>query len=514
MKELKEIILNDNIINEENKKNLSNDIINISNISKNDINKNNINKRINENNINNIINKNENKINKNNKENNENYSKNKLDKDINPYKNFQNEKFISDSDNDHKIIEEKNNNIEEDLNKNGRIINTKNININDLSIFSNTVKSELLNKTYNEESEISSIPYKNNEKDSEKDSNVKLNLNSNEEKSIQEKKSDIKYGLNIKRINTIKKYNLTNNNINNEEQKPKKKEINENNLNENTIDIDKNYYTDDYTRSKSPIVYRNRNIRVYKKKILKVKGLDSNNLNKNKLHINNIPNLKSKKYISKTPEKEIKSKRVVKKKYIKNLNNNNNNNNNINKNQPSIKSQDYTTFKLNYDIKDINKTIKKIEEQIKRIEIKEQLNQREIINDNKIANDFQHIPLKQINNFEIQKERTLIPINRKINNKNKLVYNKSFDENDIKYYKDIMPEINQERKEKKEKYQITKEGKYIYIGSKTPEIQLRKKKIKKKGKKKNINSNINYNIRKNKFEENKSGFVQKRPAWK
>ena len=51
-----------------------------------------------------------------------------------------------------------------------------------------------------------------------------------------------------------------------------------------------------------------------------------------------------------------------------------------------------------------------------------------------------------INNYKYKPEKNLTPVHykRKINKKDKLMSNKTFDENDIKSYKDIMMEISRE----------------------------------------------------------------------
>ena len=561
-------ILKSNNIDNESKKNLSYDnIVYVKkNINNNKNNFNNLNKNNIKNNNNSIIIKNDindmdniNKLKKNNintsqlEKSIENISNIKFNKDnnsssyMNPSIFDKDEKFIIIENNEKN--EEKENEKEKIVNKNidtekkqsERPTKTNNSKYfkdssdsNEEFILGENTKRELLNKSHSEDSEISSIIYNVNENKSENDDEeINLHFKYKKKIPIKETKKTINSEQNTKGINNINNNKINNKNNNNNIQininknnfnstnknniynNNHKKNINNNNrknyfndINPNSKDDNfdiNNYYSDNLYKKKSPIISRIRNRRVDYRKVMIDKGVGTDELNQK-----NIKNIKPKIYISKTPEKQIKPINKISKKIIINPNDNNNNNNYT----ATIKSQDYSKFKLNYDINDINKTIKKIEEQIKSIEKYDKQVKNTIINDNKIINNIHHIPIKQINNYKYKPEKNLTPVHykRKINKKDKLMSNKTFDENDIKSYKDIMMEINNERRKKNEKYKVTREGKYIYIGAKTPEIKLRKKKVKKKGKKKNINNNLN-NF---KNEENslKKGFTQNRPAWK
>ena len=270
-------------------------------------------------------------------------------------------------------------------------------------------------------------------------------------------KNNKNYSYNNKPSNNIINDNSTlyiKNNKNNEISNKNEKNIIPNNKNnDEDYNID-DYYLNSIHKSNSPIIIRERNRRVDNRNISKDKDKNKEELPQNQLNVKNNFNNKiiPRNYISKTPLKEMQPKTYEKKRI---------------------------------DIDDIKITIQKVEEQIKTIE-KHNLKNKKILNENKNLKNYINNNIKTVRNnnkiskMEGKKQRNITPLyNRRKNKKNKNnIPNKTYDEKNIKTYKEIMPIINLYRKKKYDNdYGIN----YCLNRAKTPEINL-KRKIKKKPK--------------------------------
>ena len=231
----------------------------------------------------------------------------------------------------------------------------------------------------------------------------------------------------------------------------------------------KGIYSPKKIRSKTPIIYKPRNKNIPKKKILLNNNINNFNndlgrtteFDTNKLTITKTENLdipKQKKiYISKTPVKHIfKTNKVVKKSNNKKKNN--------------LFTYEYNKDKMDNEINNINKTIEELEKKIKSIEKSEKKSKTKYNMTSKNMNNNNNIrTIKNIGKIAV----SIKPKNTK--KKKKIHTQKTFDENDIKGYKDRMPLINKKREE----------NNYInYIESpfnryKSTDIQLKRKKEKK-----------------------------------
>ena len=298
-------------------------------------------------------------------------------------------------------------------------------------------------------------PYKKKLIDTSKKTNNKFLLNNN---SLINPKDNLKESSNINidinNISDIKKtenvYITTNSNINL-----------------------KGIYSPKKIRSKTPIIYKPRNKNIPKKKILLNNNINNiNNINNdidrttefdtNKLSITKTENLdipKQKKiYISKTPVKHIfkRNTKAVKK--------------SSNKKKNNLLYYEYNKDKMDNEINNINKTIEELEKKIKSIEKSEKKSKTKYNMINKNTNNNNNI--RTIKN--IAKITACIkPKNQK--KKKKIHTQKTFDENNMKGYKDRMPLINKKREEN---YYID----YIdppFYRNKSTDIQLKKKKEKK-----------------------------------
>ena len=394
---------------------------------------------------------------------------------------------------------------------------------------------EIENENQNENEKLKyKIINKNNNVNSNKNNN-NININNNIMKEVYTKKkiqNSLKSNINNKnKLQTViiknDNYNINVNNKNHNNDN-NDNDNNEDDNNENyrdSFNID-DYYTNSIHRTKSPIISRIRNRRVDYRKIIANKGINTDDMDQNQLYFNNVGNTPNKKYISKTPEKDI-----IPKTYKKEIVNNNNKNikninivDNLNKNKTSLIPQNYKKYKLNYDIKDINETIKRVEEQIKSIEKydKKYNNIKNAIENN----NTNKINIKKVNNNFTVKVDKKIPysVYKENNKKSKKIYEtKSVDNNNLRGYKEIMPKINNERKERENNKMVYNEN----FRAKTPYITIKKNKIKRK-KKKNNNNNMNNNKNetrdnrfifggesknKNKIDDLRSGFYL-RKAWK
>ena len=327
--------------------------------------------------------------------------------------------------------------------------------------------------------------------------NNKDQINRNNNKKSKE------YSNNDNKENKINdEYNDENNNIYNNINN-----YNEYNNNNKDYNIDKYYPNDVEHKAKTPNISRIRNRRVDYRQVMINKRAKDDESEKKQIYLGNIGNPRKKIY-NKTPDSGIRPK-----KYILN---------NISNIKPTTKQQEIKKYKLDIDIAHLNNTIRKVEGQIKTIE---NYQKTSIIRKNKDNDNFNNNNNKRINNIKVinnnKNNNKIIPLSyNRIKKRNlNIRENKTFDDNIIKKYKDIMPEINRAKREN----QIENENGPQYIfRTKTPDIKLKKKK--KATKKKN-----NINIKKNKDKSNfftegknykiqsgnmRNGFHEKKPAWK
>ena len=238
-------------------------------------------------------------------------------------------------------------------------------------------------------------------------------------------------------------------------------------------------YSPKIIRSKTPI-----NKKIKKKKLIITNNNDNNKekdyylkpseFNKSQLYVTKVENLdfpkSDKKYISKTPIKQLRKKTafVKKPKLIINL-----------------MEDEYEKNKMNNDLNNINKTITLVEQKIKSIEKYDKKYKNLINSNNKYTN----------NNININNITPIIKPKRH-KKKNKLRSQKTYDEIDIKGYKDIMPQINKEREQKNN---INYNPIFLNNRTKSSEIQLKKKKAKKENKIKRYENIDNYIFGKQKY---------------
>ena len=246
-------------------------------------------------------------------------------------------------------------------------------------------------------------------------------------------------------------------------------------------------YTHKKIRSKTPIIKIAKPKKIKKKKLiinnekekekeeeynLKPPEFEQDKMSITKAEMFYIPKIE-KHFRSKTPTKQIYKKTEIIPKYDFKI---------------DLIEEKRQKDKMNEDIKNIKKTINLVEEKIKSIE-KMDKKYKNIYNiNNRYTN----------NNINIRNISNITPITRNKKNKKKIKNKllKTFEETDIKGYKDIMPTINKERIEKnKNNY------KNAYLPrAKSNDIQLRKKKVKKEKKpKKNEIINSNYLFGKQKY---------------
>ena len=437
---------------------------------------------------------------------NNNYNPSKIDnnKDNNKNNNGPSENFEIINNDEMLNINDKNSNFE---NSNEIILqNNKNTskyfkdddNSENLDINNNNkeTKSDLINisnSNYNKENSI-----KNNIKQSEKDKPKNIEVNNiynttnTKTKIITNKKPKVN---NAKILYRKKKVNIPNKNVSNDTSKhilKSKNIIDENsyynsnkksnlvfnnisaihNKENNNINLDKSnnnstlklgkitIYSPKKIRSKTPIIIKNKNKKILKKKLILN---NDNNVNKNNYNIKPIEFNQSLFRITKEEnfdfpkvEQKLKSKTPVKtlKKKTQGL--------------PKLKinllEDEYNKDKINFDISNINKTIALVEQKIKNIE-KSDKKYKNIYNiNNKYTN----------NNINI---RNITPIdrNKMPKKKNKFRFKKTYDDIDLRGYKDIMPQINREREEKNN----INYNPVSFNRGKSNDIQLRKKKTQK-----------------------------------
>ena len=281
-------------------------------------------------------------------------------------------------------------------------------------------------------------------------------------------------------------------NKNNEISNKKEKNIIPNNTNnDDNYNID-DYYLNSIHKSNSPIIIRERNRRVDNRNniVSKDKDIEKNKEELPKIQLNKKNNYNNKiiprNYISKTPLKEMQPKTYEKKRI---------------------------------DIDDIKITIQKVEEQIKKIE-KLNLKNKKILNENNnlknnINNNIKTVRNNIRNNNKIskmegKKQRNITPLcNKRKNKKTKNnIPNKTYDEKNIKTYKEIMPIINLY---KNKKYDNDYGINYCLNRAKTPEIKL-KGKIKRKPKVPK-NKNI-YDLDRLNLPTNLREGFRSKPVWK
>lgn len=349
----------------------------------------------------------------------------------------------------------------------------------------NETKKNILNITSSdsdENNEVTSIihnfdPNNSNEKDKKKMINTKFEYNN---------KSNVRELYKKKRIKDSRKSNINkkDNDIQIIQNNENNNQINKNNKNKNneSFSID-DYYRESFERSRSPIVSRIRNRRVDYRKVMIEKGINTDAIiPTSQVETRQIGfTVKPKKYISKTPEKIL----IKPKAHLQNkttiINNNINDINILHTAKTNDLSHNYKKQKFNYDISDINSTIKRIEEQIKSIEKYEKQNKHlNNKNNNKFFVNINNI--KSINNvgnsnFNTKENQSIQTSNyRKKNNRRSRV-TKTFDDKSSRDYQIIMPKINEDR-EKRKNDMIQYGG--TYYRNQTPNIQIKKNKVKKK----------------------------------
>ena len=201
--------------------------------------------------------------------------------------------------------------------------------------------------------------------------------------------------------------------------------------------------------------------------------LKPSEFNKSQLYITKVENIdfpkSDKKYISKTPIKQLRKKTAVGKKPKLIIN---------------LMEDEYKKNKMNNDLNNINKTITLVEQKIKSIE-KYDKKYKNLYNiNNKYTN----------NNININ-NITPITKHKKHRKKNKLRSQKTYDEIDMKGYKDIMPQINKEREQKNN----VNYNPVFFKRTKSTDIQLRKRKTKKENKTQKYENIDNYIFGKQKY---------------
>ena len=373
---------------------------------------------------------------------------------------------------------------------------SENLNIKD---FEKNAKKELLDISDTSFSKRDSVSFSINEQNINNKSDTKKVMKKN---IIYDKSKNIIYKNPNAKLYRRKKLDLNKNNSNNNSKiiLKNKTPITQNENNMGNIDfnnisaIQKNeklnssnntnsyvnkIYSPKIIRSKTPI-----NKKIKKKKLIITNNNDNNKekdyylkpseFNKSQLYVTKVENLdfpkSDKKYISKTPIKQLRKKTafVKKPKLIINL-----------------MEDEYQKNKMNNDLNNINKTITLVEQKIKSIEKYDKKYKNLINSNNKYTN----------NNININNITPIIKPKRH-KKKNKLRSQKTYDEIDIKGYKDIMPQINKEREQKNN---INYNPIFLNNRTKSSEIQLKKKKAKKENKNKRYENIDNYIFGKQKY---------------
>ena len=227
-------------------------------------------------------------------------------------------------------------------------------------------------------------------------------------------------------------------------------------------------------RNKTPL------IQIPKKKIITKKNIITNNkniinneiirptvFNQSELLITKTANFdlttENKKYISKTPVKKITKKTNIKPKY---------------KEKNNLIKNGYNPNRIDTEINKINKTIALVEKKIKSIERSNKKSKQKFkLNNNKSTNKYNN---KSNNKFNIKTIRNITPLVKaqKLIKKKNNRPRKTFDENDMKGYKDIMPMINKERIENNNN-NIVFNNTLVLKRNKSTDISLKRKKEKK-----------------------------------
>ena len=184
-------------------------------------------------------------------------------------------------------------------------------------------------------------------------------------------------------------------------------------------------------------------------------------------------------YISKTPVKKIIKKPVVLPKSKVKIN---------------LLDDGYNKNRMNTEINNINKTIALVEKKIKSIEKSDKKSKQKFnLNNNKYNNKYNN------NNINIKTIRNITPLvnSKKHIKKKKIRPQKTFDENYMKGYKDIMPKINKERIEQNNN--VVFNNTLVLKRNKSTDISLKRKKVKKIDKTQKYQNINNYIFRKQKY---------------
>ena len=280
-----------------------------------------------------------------------------------------------------------------------------------------------------------------------------------------------------------------------------KKTENNNILNDPQINL-REIYNPKKIRAKTPLITKAKKRKrknISKPKLIINDKINNNNdikikqpeFNKSELFITKTENFdfvkNNKIYISKTPVKKIRIKKDI---------------NPQSQTKIDFLSDEYNyNSKVNIDINNINKTIKLVEQQIKSIEKKDKKYRNKYNYDNKNANNTVNIKnINNIQNYLVQNNRNLTPLKnyKKTKKKKKIHTQKTFNDNDMKGYAEIMTQRFKERNKKNSKDY----NPYGINRNKSTDIQLRRKKIKKLEKAKNDENNNNFIFGKQKYKNN------------
>ena len=239
-------------------------------------------------------------------------------------------------------------------------------------------------------------------------------------------------------------------------------------------------------RAKTPLIHIPKKKNIIKKNIIinNNKAINANEIlkpitfNQSELSITKTENFDlikdSKIYISKTPVKKMVKKAVIIPKSKVKIN---------------LLNDGYNKNRMNTEINNINKTIALVEKKIKSIER----------SDKKSKQRFNFNNNKYNNNINIKTIRNITPLvnSKKHIKKKKIRPQKTFDENYMKGYKDIMPKINKERIEPNNK--VVFNNTLVLKRNKSTDILLKRKKVKKIDKTQKYQNINNYIFGKQKY---------------
>ena len=243
-------------------------------------------------------------------------------------------------------------------------------------------------------------------------------------------------------------------------------------------------------RAKTPLIHIPKKKNITKKNIMinNNKNINANKIlkpttfNQSELLITKTENFdlttNNKIYISKTPVKKFIKKTVIIPKSKVKIN---------------LLNDGYNKNRMNTEINNINKTIALVEKKIKSIERSDKKNKQKFnFNNNKFNNKYN-------NNINIKTIRNITPlVNSKKHTKKKNIRPpKTFDENYMKGYKDIMPKINRERIDQNNN--VVFNNTLVLKKNKSTDILLKRKKIKKIDKTQKYQNINNYIFGKQKY---------------